>query len=55
MDQQDKHSPDDDRRRDEGLLRMLRMKPKKNMDLKLGRPRNPRTSQKHPKTKKPGQ
>jgi hypothetical protein len=41
-----------DVRRDEGLLRMLKMRPKTNQDLKLGRPRNPR---KKPKTKKPGQ
>jgi hypothetical protein len=42
---------DDDKRRDEGLLRMLKTKPKQNKDLKLGKPRNPRQK---PKTKKPG-
>jgi hypothetical protein len=42
----------DDQRRDEGLLRMLKMRPKRNKDLKLGKPRNPR---KKPETKKPGQ
>lgn len=41
-----------DRERDEGLLRMLKMPPKPNKDLKLGKPRNPR---KKPETKKPGQ
>jgi hypothetical protein len=40
-----------DERRDEGLLRMLKMRPKKNQELKLGRPRNPRKKLK----KKPGQ
>jgi hypothetical protein len=33
---------DDDKRRDEGLLRMLKTPPKQNKDLKLGKPRNPR-------------
>jgi hypothetical protein len=33
---------EDDERRDEGLLRMLKAKPKQNKDLKLGKPRNPR-------------
>jgi hypothetical protein len=42
-----------DRRRDEGLLRMLKMPPKRNKDMKLGKPRNPQD--KRPKTKKPGQ
>jgi hypothetical protein len=46
----DEKSVDD--RRDEGLLRMLKMRPMANQKLKLGRPRNPR---KTPKTKKPGQ
>jgi len=44
----DEKSVDD--RRDEGLLRMLKMRPMANHKLKLGRPRNPR---KKPKTKKP--
>jgi hypothetical protein len=34
--------PEEDRRRDDGLLRMLKMRPKNNEDLKLGKPRNPR-------------
>jgi hypothetical protein len=42
---------DDDKRRDEGLLRMLKAKPKQNKDLKLGKPRNPR--QQNIKKKKP--
>jgi hypothetical protein len=41
-----------DQRRDEGLLRMLKTRPKRNEELKLGKPRNPRPQK--PKTKKPG-
>ena len=41
----------EDSRRDDGLLRMLKMRPKTNRELRLGKPRNPR---KKPKTKKPG-
>jgi hypothetical protein len=37
-------SPDE--RRDEGLLKMLRMKPKRHDDMKLGKPRNPHTKSK---------
>jgi hypothetical protein len=36
----DEKSVDD--RRDEGLLRMLKMRPKSNRELKVGRLRNPR-------------
>jgi hypothetical protein len=39
---------DDDKKRDEGLLRMLKTRPKRNEDLKVGKPRNPR----RPKAKK---
>lgn len=36
----------DDERRDEGLLRMLKMRPVRNEQLKLGKPRNPRQKRK---------
>jgi len=39
-----------DKLRDKGLLRMLTTKPKRNEELKLGKPRNPR--QRNAKNKK---
>jgi hypothetical protein len=45
---------DDDRRRDEGLLRMLKTPPVRNEKLKLGNPRNPQQKKKSKETKKPG-
>jgi hypothetical protein len=47
----DSNKKSDDEHRDAGLLRMLRMRPMSNQDLKLGKPRNPRQK---PKAKKPG-
>jgi hypothetical protein len=41
-----------DKQRDEVLLRMLTTKPKRNEQLKLGKPRNPR--QRRAEKKKPG-
>jgi hypothetical protein len=32
---------DDDKKRDEGLLRMLKTRPKRNVELKIGKPRKP--------------
>lgn len=37
---------DEDEKRDEGLLRMLKARPKRREELKLGKPRNPRGKKK---------
>jgi hypothetical protein len=46
----DKELPAEEVRRDEGLRALLRMKPKRHEEMKLGKPRNPR---KKAKAKKP--
>jgi hypothetical protein len=37
----DKVEKSEDDRRDDGLRRLMKMKPKRHEDMKLGKPRNP--------------
>jgi hypothetical protein len=54
--QVDSHPQDapDDQRRDEGLVALMKMKPKRHEDMKLGKPRNRGPGKELP-DKKPGQ